>query len=181
MSAVNVFRVAGSETTANSMAWFVYLVLKNPQTLVKLQEELDAAFPKGLHNALDLETLKSLPYFNACLYESMRLKPVVPTIWREVPEDMTLKGTSPTGIVTEYWIPAGTKLNVPIYSIHRSAKKRWIQDSNSNVVEEEAWGVLPDRNISPKHTKPSQFEAVYGEPKLLAKDGGFISFSLGSR
>ncbi|KAJ3335237.1 hypothetical protein HDU93_006089 [Gonapodya sp. JEL0774] len=189
-TSVNIFVIAGSETTANSMAWFVYFMLKNPQAMQKLQAELDSAFPHGLTSTLNLEKLKTLPYFDACIKESMRLKPVAPVILREVTEDTMMKVTAPNGSVKQHRIPAGTKLNVAIYAVHRSDKiwlrpleflpERWLEPSGAGPAEEEAWGVLPESARSATDSK-SAHRAMYGEPKMLAKEGGFITFSMGSR
>ncbi|KXS14790.1 cytochrome P450 [Gonapodya prolifera JEL478] len=189
-ASVFIIFVAGSETTANSMTWFVYMMLKHPQSLEKLQRELLETFPDGMTTPLGLEKLKSLPYLDACIKESMRLRPVAPVISRELEKDTVIQGTKPNGEVTSYNIPRGTKIIVAIYGLHTSEKvwlrakefipERWLESSGARAgpAEEEAWGVLPETaGADPK----SAYKAVYGQPKMLAKDGGFIPFSMGSR
>jgi len=39
--------IAGSDTTSNTSCAMLFHVLKNPHTIPKLQEELDAAIPQG--------------------------------------------------------------------------------------------------------------------------------------
>ncbi|KXS12893.1 cytochrome P450 [Gonapodya prolifera JEL478] len=64
---------AGSKTTANSMTSATALLLQQPETLAKLRKELDEAFPH-LSLPLPLEKLKRLPYLDAVLHETMRLR-----------------------------------------------------------------------------------------------------------
>jgi len=68
--------LAGEDTTANSLAWLLALLWKNPETLQKLQQEVRASF--SIDTPYSIERLNDLDYMDACINESMRLKPVAP-------------------------------------------------------------------------------------------------------
>lgn len=68
---------AGSVTTAIALANVMYQLLRNPEILARLQEEIDAVLdPEELVAPYD--KVKHLPYLKACLDESLRLFPPTP-------------------------------------------------------------------------------------------------------
>lgn len=73
--------LAGEETTANTLAWIVYLISLRPEVEEKLQAEL-AQYPKDAYGVLTWP-LPKMPWLTAIMYESMRLKPVVPLLCME--------------------------------------------------------------------------------------------------
>lgn len=70
--------LAGEDTTANSLAWLIDLLWRNPATLRQLQQEIDAVMGADLEPTM--EQLARMDYLEACLHEAMRLKPVAPQI-----------------------------------------------------------------------------------------------------
>jgi cytochrome P450 len=67
-----LFIVAGSETTANLLSGLIARLLRDPGKFTKLKAEI-----RALKEAdLTYETLKALPYINACLEEGLRIHPV---------------------------------------------------------------------------------------------------------
>lgn len=81
------FFLAGHETTANALAWTLYLLAKNPNARAKLEAEVDA-----LGSDPSYEDLAKLPYTLAVLKESMRIYPPVYLIARRVFRDTTVGG-----------------------------------------------------------------------------------------
>ncbi len=70
--------LAGEDTTANTLAWAVWLLTRNPEALARARAEVDAnADPVG---GWTLERLAELRFVEACANETMRLKPVAPFI-----------------------------------------------------------------------------------------------------
>ena len=68
--------LAGEDTTANTLAWMIWLLWQHPDALAQARAEVervlgDAALP-------DIEQLAALDYVEACAYETMRLRPVAP-------------------------------------------------------------------------------------------------------
>ena len=80
--------LAGEDTTANTVAWMVHLLWRNPEQLRRATEEvrrvvIDPAAPT-------LEQMAQLDYVEACAHETMRLKPVAPQIPLQALRDTTL-------------------------------------------------------------------------------------------
>jgi cytochrome P450 len=73
---VSTMLMAGEDTTANTIAWLLYLLHRHPQALRRAQEEVRRLAPDP--EAFSIEQLDSLDYLDACAQEAMRLKPVAP-------------------------------------------------------------------------------------------------------
>ncbi|KAG0209506.1 hypothetical protein BGX28_010279 [Mortierella sp. GBA30] len=106
-----VFLIAGSETSSTAMTNTLMYLVKYPNTLKRLREELDmatASNPAGTIPTYD--QVRNLPYLTACINESMRLRPVVATgLPREVTEDTIMAG---------YKITKGTIVLAQISQLH---------------------------------------------------------------
>lgn len=83
--------LAGEDTTANTLAWMVYLLHRHPQAQARARAEVQGV--------KDYEQFSSLPYVDACINETMRLKPVAPII--------ILQPTKDT-VVADIEVPKGT-------------------------------------------------------------------------
>lgn len=101
------FVVAGHETTATSLAWAVYELHRNGESLAKLQDELDRA--RGDQPVASPEALVKLPYLRAACDEVLRLHPPVPMIQRKLVKPLT---------VGELELPAGTLVAANAYGAH---------------------------------------------------------------
>lgn len=102
---------AGSTTTAIAIANVMYQLLKNPECMRKLREEVDATLD-GDEEIAPYEKVKYLPYLRACLDESLRIYP--PTshgLTRQTPEE----GSEIAG----HYIPGGTTVSVSAFIAHR--------------------------------------------------------------
>jgi len=90
--------LAGEDTTANTLAWMLYLLSRHRWALERASAEVrrvlgDARVPTRY------EQLEQLEFVEACVHETMRLKPVAPLLLQQAARDTTLGGIS---------IPAGT-------------------------------------------------------------------------
>jgi cytochrome P450 len=83
--------LAGEDTTANTLAWMIWLLSRNPAALARAREEVRAAVgAAGLPERY--EQLAALPYVEACTNETMRLKPVAPIIVAQAVRDSVVAG-----------------------------------------------------------------------------------------
>ena len=73
--------LAGEDTTANTLAWMIYLLSRHPEALERLREEVSRIDPEKY------EELTALPFVEACINETMRLKPVAPIIMLQPTRD----------------------------------------------------------------------------------------------
>ncbi|XP_031281526.1 xanthotoxin 5-hydroxylase CYP82C4-like [Pistacia vera] len=104
--------LGGSDTTSGTLAWAISLLLNNRQMLKKAQEELDQKV--GMERLVNESDIENLVYLQAVIRETLRLYPAGPLLGpRESMEDCTLDG---------YHVPAGTRLVVNVWKIHRDPK-----------------------------------------------------------
>jgi cytochrome P450 len=121
--------LAGEDTTANTLAWMVYLLWQNPQALAKAVAEVRSIC--GDARDLRLEHMGQLDYIEACAHETMRLKPVAPHIGFQ-----TLRDTQ----VGDVRVPAGTMIlsvmrhdSVSEEHVRNAAAfspERWMEENN---------------------------------------------------
>jgi cytochrome P450 family 135 len=87
--------LAGHETTATALAWTADLLVRHPDVLQRLTDEVDA----GEGDA----------YLRATISESLRLRPVVPLAGRRLTSDLQVNG---------WTLPAGTDVTPAIWLTH---------------------------------------------------------------
>jgi len=95
---------AGHETTANALAFTLYLLAKNPQVEQQLLEELRQVLGSNLPTVEDVERL---PYARMVLAESMRLYPPAWAIGRQAIRDVEIAGRvlpRDAVILTSQWV-----------------------------------------------------------------------------
>lgn len=94
-----LFLVAGTETTATTMAAVTSILLKNPEALEKLKKEVRGRFQSN--EEINIEAVGQLEYMLAVLNESLRIMPPVPAGFaRKVPAGgATISGTYVPGNV----------------------------------------------------------------------------------
>jgi cytochrome P450 len=86
--------LAGHETTASSITWALLSLHGEPRALERLLRELDQA-----GTDLPEERLVALPYLQAACLETLRLRPVIPVVSREVQRPFRLRDrTLPRGV-----------------------------------------------------------------------------------
>jgi cytochrome P450 len=89
--------LAGEDTTANTLAWMIYLLHRHPAALQRAQAETRALGADSA--AFTTEQMAGLDYLEACAHETMRLKPVAPFQVVEALRDTVIAGVR---------VPAGT-------------------------------------------------------------------------
>jgi cytochrome P450 family 110 len=83
--------IAGHQTTASAIAWAFVCLHATPGALARLEEEL--------HDAPSDGCISGLPYLQAVCLETLRLRPVVPVVSREVQRPFRLRNhTLPVGV-----------------------------------------------------------------------------------
>ncbi|HEX8338709.1 MAG TPA: cytochrome P450 [Pyrinomonadaceae bacterium] len=107
--AMTIF-LAGHETTANALAWTLYLLSQNPEAEARLHEELDEVLPGRAPAAEDFPRLR---YTEMVVAEAMRLYPPAWAVGRLALEDHEVGG---------YLIPRGSLVLVSQYVMHRDPR-----------------------------------------------------------
>jgi len=100
--------VAGHETSAATFAWMMVWMLKKPDVVQKIREEIAESMQKEGH--FDPLIVSELPYITACLNESQRLSPSAPATVRWLTKDKKLG---------KWLMPAGTCVSPCMYLTQR--------------------------------------------------------------
>ncbi|KAG6836962.1 hypothetical protein H0H93_000354 [Arthromyces matolae] len=108
--------IAGSDTTATALSNLFYFLLSYPRCLKRLREEIDRVYPSD-ESPLSSARHSKLPYLTACINESLRLLP--PSL-SSGPREVT-RGYGGR-VFGGRFIPEGTQVYIPPYSIHRNSK-----------------------------------------------------------
>lgn len=104
---VVTFLVAGHETTANALAWTLYLLSLHPEVIEILKQEIESVLP---NRCLEFEDIPKLVYLKQVIQESMRVYPPVPTIPRVTVESDEVCGVK---------LPADSWVVMSPYVTHR--------------------------------------------------------------
>ncbi|HEX8956698.1 MAG TPA: cytochrome P450 [Burkholderiaceae bacterium] len=82
---VSTMLLAGEDTTANTIAWVLYLLTRHPASMARVREEVSNTAPDPA--AFSAQQMDGLDYLDACIQEAMRLKPVAPFLPLEALRD----------------------------------------------------------------------------------------------
>jgi cytochrome P450 len=137
--------LAGEDTTANSLAWMIHLLWQNQDVLEKAVAEVRDVC--GNARDLSFEDMGRLDYVEACIHETMRLKPVAPHIGFQ-----TLRDT----MVGDVQVPAGTM----IISVmrHDSVSEEHVKDAAT--FSPERW--LEENNPALNATSAKRISMPFG-------------------
>jgi cytochrome P450 len=99
--------VAGHETTASGLNWTWYLLSQDARVEARLSAETEAAAIEAGSSLADLERLV---YARQVIDESLRL---YPPVW------LLSRRTIGPDVLSEYELPPGTNILLPLYLLHR--------------------------------------------------------------
>ncbi|CAF2800141.1 unnamed protein product [Rotaria sp. Silwood2] len=115
-----LFLVAGFETGATSLAWFIHLLSKYPQVQQKIKVEL---MNNNVKRDLSIEKLDSLVYLDCVIKEVLRYSPPFTGTYRTLTNDdcLPMSGTQ---------LFKGDQIFIPIYNL---------------AVDTELWSIDPNQ------------------------------------
>ncbi|XP_065874495.1 cytochrome P450 736A117-like [Euphorbia lathyris] len=100
---------AGTDTTVSALEWVMAELLRNPEAMKKLQNEI-REIAKNKSEIIE-DDLHKLPYLKAVIKEALRLHPPLPLLVPRVStQDVKVKGFN---------IAAGTQVFINVYAIGR--------------------------------------------------------------
>ena len=135
----NVFTMllAGEDTTANTLAWMVDLLWRNPAALARATEEVRRVVGCLATDEFDvsMDQLALLDFVEACIHETMRLKPVAPVIGLQalretvvgdvqLQKDMIIINVMRSDSVSETHVPRAASFE----------PERWLNDGAANAA-----------------------------------------------
>lgn len=98
--------IAGSDTTASTVAAAIFLLHKEPAALVRVRDEVEAAGGSAGLSSLALDDLDAaLPFTSAAVKEALRLYPPVPFVGRVSSSADTIAGCAIPDGATCAWSP----------------------------------------------------------------------------
>jgi cytochrome P450 len=128
--------LAGEDTTANTLAWCIGLLHEHPHARARATAEARAVMAG--RGAVTLEHLSRLDYIEACMHETMRLKPVAPQLPLQALHDT---------VVGDVAVPAGTVVMCLLR--HDSVDDAFVSEGES--FKPERW--LGEGGLSPGSAK----------------------------
>ncbi|CAL5371265.1 unnamed protein product [Camellia sinensis] len=98
----------GTETVASAIEWAITELMKSPEDLKRVQQEL--ADVVGLNRRVEESDFEKLTYLKCALKETLRLHPPIPLLLHETAEDAEISG---------YHIPARSRVMINAWAIGR--------------------------------------------------------------
>ena len=118
--------LAGEDTTANTLAWMIYLLHRHPEALTRAQAEVRQALGDD-RVPTRLEQLADLDFVEACAHETMRLKPVAPILPQQAFKDTELGGVRlPAGTLVIFLMRAGAMHESHFVAPEQFNPGRWL-------------------------------------------------------
>jgi cytochrome P450 len=151
--------LAGADTTGTVFQAMIHYLLTHQEVYERMMEEVDTAVRKGLISADTpqyTEVLEHLPFFVACVRETLRMCPPAPNIF---PRYVSEPGLDLYGKIA----PPGTEVSGNPWIMHRDEK----------VFGENAEEFNPDRWMNPERAKLMNkylFTFGYGARGCLGRD-----------
>lgn len=135
VSEISVIINAGADTTAIALSHIIELLVRHPQHLQRLREEIDEALdPDDVVAPYD--KVRDLPFLKACIDEGLRL---IPPTSAGLPRRTPPEGAQILG----EWIPGDTSVSMTIYATHRDPGIF----PNPEEFQPQRWLNLQDRKI----------------------------------
>jgi cytochrome P450 len=122
--------LAGQETTASTMSWMVHCMIEHPEVQARMREEADRV--SGAAGA-DIDATGKLPYVEAVINETMRLRPIAPVLFLE-PNDDT--------VIADLRVPRGT----PVFALSMYHARRDSHFAHGGSFDPDRWlrdGAVP--------------------------------------
>lgn len=126
MDLVISFALAGRDTTASLLTWAACLLAQNPSVQQKLRIEVLSQLGSSMAT---YKALEKMPYLRAVLWETLRLRPVVPIDSKTAAKsDVLPDGTYVPKNARVIFFPFGVGLDEARWGndVHQMRPERWI-------------------------------------------------------
>jgi tryprostatin B 6-hydroxylase len=170
--------VAGSDTTAATLTFLFYHLAIEPGLISRLREEVETLVGDA-NSKIEHQHLQSASLLNACINETLRLHPPVPSgLYRKTP---------PEGVyIGDEWIPGNTTIQIHLYSMARGKSSiiplfcviiRYYHRINVERLADD-FVCSPDESnfVMAEQFIPERFSS---QPDLVKNKDAFAPFSIG--
>ncbi|WYZ45645.1 hypothetical protein EsH8_VIII_000961 [Colletotrichum jinshuiense] len=159
--------IAGSDTTAAAIRGTFLQIITNPRVYIKLQQEIDEAVRNGGapwagEGLVTVAQARKLPYLQAVIRESMRVRPPVVNLFS--------RDTPPEGDTVEVndetlFLPGGVSVGYSAYAMHRD---EGMYGKDAKAFRPERW-FDPDAEKLASMVRTSDLLFGYGRFMCLGK------------
>ncbi|PRQ58490.1 putative abieta-7,13-dien-18-ol hydroxylase [Rosa chinensis] len=164
--------VAGQDTTASSLSWFVYMMCKHLHIQEKIAQEVrevinlkDKPSVDELAASLDQEALNNMQYLHAALSETIRLYPAIPMNARVCLSD----DTWPDGFSVK-------KGDVVVYQHYAMGRMKSLWGDDAEEFRPERW---LDKNGLFQDESPYKFTSFSAGPRIcLGKEYAYTQMKI---
>lgn len=153
------FVIAGKDTTATTLAWFIYLLCKHPSVQEKIAQEVEEVTGmKKIANfsefasSLSEDVLEKMQYLHAAITETLRIYPAVPVDSKICSSDDTL----PDGFSVR-------KGDMVAYQPYAMGRMKTIWGDDAEKFKPERW---LDENGVFRPESPFKFTAFQAGPRI---------------
>ncbi|KAI0156471.1 cytochrome P450 [Xylariaceae sp. FL1272] len=161
--------VAGRDSTASLISWTFFHLVRNPDILERLQDEISHL---PVFGDISREEIQKLPFLRCCLSETLRLYPTLPMNIRFANKVTVLPRGGGADGASPVMLPAGTGIAYSVYHLHR---KESIYGTDSKVYRPQRW---EDGELIRKARQGAGYIDFHGGPRLcLGKDFALMEAS----
>ncbi|EFJ24159.1 hypothetical protein SELMODRAFT_101746 [Selaginella moellendorffii] len=176
------FVIAGRDTTAATLSYFIYMVASHPDCQGRIHSELldferssrqhpghddDPSSIESFANLLKFEALAKLPYLHAAVNETLRLYPTLPLNFKGVASDDVLPDGTP--------VRRGEIVSYAAYCMGRM-ESLWGPDAAD--FRPERWRTADGSNWD-FNPSPFKFTAFQAGPRVcLGKDSAYLQIKI---
>jgi cytochrome P450 len=153
-----ILTIAGSDTTAITMAAATFYLAHNPRIQEKLAREIATTFASSAEIAGGPKLQHTCKYLRAFIYETLRMAPPVPA---DLPRQVRAGGTT----VENHLFPPGTLLSTSLYCLNYNSE-----------IYPSPFVFKPERWLS-----ESEDPEGSSESEVALAESGHCAFSTGSR
>lgn len=139
--------LAGHETTSTLLTWTLLMLARNPGVQTKLRQEMQTFIEESGRETLTYEELALLPFLDAVIKETLRMRPPVPVTTRSATHDTVIPLSQPCptrdgkGFIEHLLVRKGEEVVIPILMINTS-EKLWGPDARD--FNPERWFDIPE-------------------------------------
>ncbi|CAA2992946.1 cytochrome P450 704C1-like isoform X1 [Olea europaea subsp. europaea] len=153
------FIIAGKDTTATALSWFIYVLCKHPLVQEKVAQEIKEATKtekvvdvSEFASSVSEEALEKMHYLHAALTETLRLYPAVPVDAKQCLSDDTM----PDGFCVN-------KGDFVAYQPYAMGRMRFLWGDDAEDFRPERW---MDKKGFFKQESPFKFTAFQAGPRI---------------